>query len=419
MIRGLASGRLLVGVGLATHAAFLCVSIAGTQIGLGIAAAGLLAAALRGWRPVRTPLDLPLLLFVGMALASDLLAPAGPPSAAMATLWRSAAGFWLLAQGLALSADPRRDALRLLGLAAGGLALASLVGVVQYGTGWDAVHALGLRAEPWQVAAPGVEGRFGAMGFYMSRLTFSHALLALLAALAGALAQGAAAGRARQALLAALLLGLAALVLTFARAAWLGLGAAGLLLAVLALRASALRRRALALSWSGVAALGGLTLLHPGVRERFLSAFDLQANADRLFIWSRALEIIRDHPLLGVGFGNYQRICSAYYDRVDPAFPMRTWAHNSPLSLLAETGPLGLLLAALVVAAAIRALWGRWREGWPFAAGGLAALAGFLVAGQVHDLIYDTKAMYPLWFSLALGLAPRNSTAPAALEKEP
>ena len=38
----------------------------------------------------------------------------------------------------------------------------------------------------------------------------------------------------------------------------------------------------------------------------------------------------------------------------------------------------------------------------PFAPGALAALAAWFTIAQVHDVLYDTKVMYVLWFSLAL-----------------
>jgi O-antigen ligase len=170
------------------------------------------------------------------------------------------------------------------------------------------------------------------------------------------------------------------------------LGAAA---AVIALR----RGRRFALLALGIAALA---LLNPGVRGRLASAFSAAANADRVFIWARALEVIRDHPVTGTGFGNYQRVAGPYYDRVDPAFPMRTWAHNLELSTLAETGPLGLLALLWLLVAAVRVLL---RSASPFALGALAALAAWLTMAQVHDLLYDTKVMYALWFALATAMS--------------
>lgn len=402
------TSRVLLLAGLCGHAFFVSISIAGMQIALGVAAAGLLLAR---QRLARSPLDWPLFAFAALAIASDLLSPFGPPTLAFATLWRAAIGYLIVFQGVRLLEE--EEVPRLLAFAALGLALGSIVGLVQYRTGIDPVHALGLRAEPSFVEAPGVPGRYGAMGFFTSRLSFGHNASVLLALLAGALSTGALPRRLRAPIAIAAALAFAAVLVTFDRAGWLALLAAALTLIAFAPRA-----RKLLLPLLAAAVLLGA--LNSGVRTRFRSSFDASANGDRLFIWQRAQEIIRDHPLLGIGFANYPRVCPAYYDRVDPSFPMRTWAHNSELDLLAELGPLGLLAFLWVVVAAARALL---RSRSPLAVGALAAGAALLVIAQAHDVFYDTKVMYALWLALALGTAaPRGSpsaTARSAGDRSP
>ena len=391
--------RALTFAGLLAHAGFCPISIAGTQIGLGIAAAGIAAGIVAGFRPARTTLDLPLLALVAICIASDLLSPYGPPELASATLWRSILGFWVVQQSVSLLGE-RRYRNAALAAAAAGLCLSAVVGLVQFRTGIDLVHLLRLREEARWVEAPGLPGRFGAMGFFISRLTFGHNATLLVALLGGSLAAGAL--HRRTAVLAgcAIALGIAAVAATFDRGAWLALAVAALVVVWFSKRG-----RAVALA-SGVALLGAVLL--PSVRSRLATTFDFRANADRLFLWARAREIIRDHPVHGVGFANYPRICSAYYDRVDPAFLMRTWAHNAALSLLAETGPLGL--AALVWAAfrMVRALLGSLRSGEPIALGALAATAALAVIAQAHDVFYDTKVMYALWLGIGLALPGRG-----------
>ena len=402
------SRRLLL-LGLCAHAFFVSISIAGMQIALGVAAVGLL---LLHERPARSPLDRPLLAFAALAIASDLYSPFGPPALAFATLWRAALGYLIVFQGVRLLEEDEVVP-RLLGFAALGLALSSGAGLVEYWTGIDLVHALHLRAGSSFVEAPGVPGRYGAMGFFTSRLSFGHNACVLLALLSGALSTGAVSRRLRAPVAAAVALAFVAILLTFDRAGWLALAAAAL-----AIVAFAPRARKLLLPVLAAALLLGA--LNPAVRARFRSSFDAGANGDRLFLWQRAFEIIRDHPLAGIGFANYPRVCPAYYDRVDSSFPMRTWAHNSELDLLAEMGPLGLLAFLWVVLAAARALL---RSRSPLATGALAAGAALLVIAQAHDVFYDTKVMYALWLSLALGTAaPRGSpsaTAGSAGDRSP
>jgi O-antigen ligase len=380
----------LIAVGLAGHAFFVPISIAGMQIALGVALLGLL---LELPRTLRAPLDLPIAAFVLVCVVSDLISPFGPPPLAFATLWRAVIGYFVVTYGLRqLSVEwPAR----LFVFAAAGLAIASIVGLVQYRTGIDLVHLVHLRDRQALVAAPGVPGRYGAMGFFISRLTFGHIATLLAALIAGGLVSGAAR---RKALWIAVGLALCAIAVTFDRGAYFGLAAAALVIVLLS------RKRLLV---AVLLVLALLAALNPGVRGRFQSSFSASGNGDRVFIWGRAREIIRDHPLRGIGFGNYPRVCGEYYDRVDKTFPMRTWAHNLALSTLAETGPLGLLALVWLFGSAALMLW-RKRS-----IGGLAALVAFLAIAQAHDLLYDNKVMYALWLAVALGASTGSPRATA------
>ena len=377
------------------------VSIAGMQIGLGVAAAGIL---LDLPRPLRTDLDLPVLAFVGIAVLSTLVSSEGlPPTLNYAlvhsTLWRSVVGFFIVAHGLRLL--PREAPFRIVACACAGLALSSIVGLIQYRTGVDLVWLAHLRGWQGMVEAPGVPGRFGAMGFFTSRLTFGHNATILASFLLGGLVAGAVPPRRIWIVAGAAILGLSAVAVTFDRAAYLGLAAAGVLMLVVARPRV---RKAIA------PALGLLVLigaLHGGIRDRFISAFSAASNADRVFVWTQALKIIRDHPLRGVGFGNYPRVCPRYYAQVDPGYGMFTWAHNIELSSLAEMGPIGLCaMLALFMMAAISLRKRLGPTSW--ALGGLAALAAFFVIAQAHDVLYDTKVMYALWLALGLSLTPAS-----------
>ncbi len=389
----------LASAGILAHAFLVPISIAGMQIALAVAAAGVL---LSPPRPLRTALDAPVLAFVAVAIASDLISPYGVPPLAMATLWRSVLGFFVVAHALRLL--PREAALRAVYFACAGVSLASSVAIAQYWTGVDVVHLLGLRAAPAFVVAPGSPERFGAMGFFISRLTYGHNTSLLVACFGGLLAAGAIPRRRIWIVAGASALGLFGIALTFDRSAYLAICVTALIVAALA--APATRRVLL----PATAAILLLAAFHEGVRGRFITSFSIASNSDRAFIWARALEMIRDHPIAGVGFANYAKACAPYYDRVDPAFPMRTWAHNLELSALAEMGPLGLGALVWLVVAACRALL---RGGRSQAMGGLAALTAWLVIGQAHDVLYDTKVMYALWLALGISLSPARTSETA------
>lgn len=216
--------------------------------------------------------------------------------------------------------------------------------------------------------------------------------------------------------------------MSWSRGAWLGLGAA--LLVVVALRS----RRTAALTAAGLLlVLFALTLFGTGWLPRSIVArlgdlgglaSDLDpahteitdenfAVLERLAHWQAAERMFDDHPWLGVGIGNY---AAAY-----PAYAQPHWydplghAHNVYLNFLAETGSLGL--GAFVVfwlAAAWLAARVAWRH--PPRPGGsasirvayLPALAvgvlGTLTYCTVHN-IFDNLFVAHMQLQLALLLA--------------
>ena len=82
-------------------------------------------------------------------------------------------------------------------------------------------------------------------------------------------------------------------------------------------------------------------------------------GSGRTSVWKVAVEVAEDHPLHGVGSGNFPLVESAYaleninLPRVDLVAVEREVAHNTYLSFLAELGAVGLALFALVVAVSL------------------------------------------------------------------
>lgn len=147
--------------------------------------------------------------------------------------------------------------------------------------------------------------------------------------------------------------GLYALLLTFSRAAWLGLAAGGLALAAGVWRAGALRR-ALPLALSLLAA-GTLfaALYWPFVLARAGTGGETteqRSVADRVVYTQFALQAISEFPLAGVGIGNFPWRASYYLMFV--GFDLRgDNVHNVYLSAWAELGTVGLGLLAVALAA--------------------------------------------------------------------
>lgn len=194
------------------------------------------------------------------------------------------------------------------------------------------------------------------------------------------------------------------LISSYSRSAWLGTGAATVLLAGLVLplvRAPGGGRR-MAVAAAGVAAL--VAVLAIPLAPLVLDRLDSDARDNRISNTSHsqtinaAVAALEERPLTGIGLGGLGI-------RLDQG-PRTSGAHSSYLSVGAELGAVGLLLllwaAALALTILIRATRTRFpQEERVLAAALLAGYVGFLVSNVVYDLWWDDFH----WAVLAMVLA--------------
>jgi O-antigen ligase len=309
------------------------------------------------------------------------------------------------------------------------LAVAASVGVrwtaveVCAVAGWTGSVALGLVQHffRWETPLPtllrlpvgrvhevfSLEGRprFAAGGFYFHRLRFAHGAVALLGpALAAALC----AQRPRRRWLGAwlALLCLLAVYLSFARAA---LGASVLVAAAAGL--------SLSRGWARRAGLAGLLVLlaavalAPGWRMRLAAAGENAFDGERAVARAAGWDLVRRHPVLGVGFGNYHTAALARSAETGLPPQLARDAHAVWLTVWAETGLVGLLLWLAWQCLLGVALFRRARLGlWP-AAGGLLAFLAFHALALVHHLPFHSSVhlTFALVFGAGLVYAPEGA----------
>ena len=127
-----------------------------------------------------------------------------------------------------------------------------------------------------------------------------------------------------------------------------------------------------------------------------------RATRGRSDLITKGLRIGADHPVVGVGIGNF---ASAYEERFDPPGRLRTPAsHTTPVTVFAETGAIGLALFAWLVVAIFRLAFGsRSEPREPVRLTALVAGLG-LAAIFVHALFYSAFLQDPVTWGL-LGLA--------------
>jgi putative inorganic carbon (hco3(-)) transporter len=129
-----------------------------------------------------------------------------------------------------------------------------------------------------------------------------------------------------------------------------------------------------------------------------------------------ALQMFRDHPLFGVGPGNYSQHYLSYSQRIglDPRLAPRE-AHSLYLGALGETGIVGACALLAVLWLAVRGAWrGRrsLRGGDALLAEGIfVSLMSFLVAGLFLHAAYPRY----LWILVGFGFAAGQLARKAAL----
>jgi putative inorganic carbon (HCO3(-)) transporter len=125
------------------------------------------------------------------------------------------------------------------------------------------------------------------------------------------------------------------------------------------------------------------------------------AVVERLAHWQAALGMLSDHPLLGVGIGNYVPVYAGY------ALP--GWkdplghAHNYYLHVAAETGLLGLGAYLLLIFACFWQGWRALRGESGQRQGVVLGILGVLTAFAVHSL-FDNLYVHGMNMHLAISL---------------
>lgn len=222
-----------------------------------------------------------------------------------------------------------------------------------------------------------------------------------------------------------------AFILTGSRGGLIGLAVA--LIAAIAFGGRWRLRIALAAALISMLGIGYYTMLAPPLlKERLAVATEGEVSrADtRSTIWTVAWRMAMDHPLTGVGVGNFKARSADYV--IEPGTTYRTdrvidtpsVAHNSYLGPLAETGIVGLALLLSIfgfsIACAVRAYrrFERNRDGpmEVLSRGLFIALIGvlasaFFISAESNKFIWLMLAMGPALLAVA---ASGRAAAPRA-----
>ena len=211
----------------------------------------------------------------------------------------------------------------------------------------------------------------------------------------------------------ACLLSSATLLLTFTRSVWLGW--------IVAVCAVVIATRARLVFYALPAVILFITFLPLPLFSRLISVFDARqsSNFDRIRMLEAGAEIIKDHPVLGVGPANVKEVYSLY-KKHDAPRPRPPHLHNNVVQLWAERGILGLCAYVILLALFLRqcvAAWHGPHRMW--AEIGVAVTVSLTVAGLFEFNFGDTEVFYMMLNLFALVVTSLEQPRPEPNEAAP
>lgn len=189
------------------------------------------------------------------------------------------------------------------------------------------------------------------------------------------------------------------IILTFSRNTWIGFVLGLVLLIVM-------------YNWRLIfllLATGGVGFLLPSVRRRLLDFKELMHN-DRVKLWKMAGKMIKDHPILGVGNGNYYTLYGEYGKKYPELwynehinFP----SHNSYLKVQSELGIVGIVSFVMLIISTIikiKQFSNRVSDKFYkyFYSGFFISVIVFLIMNISDNLFFVPKVCMYFWILIAI-----------------
>lgn len=156
-----------------------------------------------------------------------------------------------------------------------------------------------------------------------------------------------------------------------------------------------------------IAAGGGAALFIPQISARVKQFGDPTYNQGRLNIWKIAIKMIKDHPIRGVGNGNFSVLYDSYVAKY-PEYWMLYYVayptHNVYLKFFSELGIFGLLAFLLSIAFALKNLFVllRYTNGFIkyFFTGFLISALCMLLLNFFDNILYVPQVAVVFWMFL-------------------
>jgi O-antigen ligase len=172
----------------------------------------------------------------------------------------------------------------------------------------------------------------------------------------------------------------------------------------------------IAFSWRLIFIIGPaalIALFTPRIRHRLMDIANASQDESRIKLWKTALKMIKDHPIRGVGNGNYVSLYDAYVKKYpELKYPWFTHypCHNSYLKVESELGIFGgISFIAILAFAFLRvkeaAFSAKDNFYKYFYTGFMASMVAFYFMNLSDNLFFTPKTTAYFWILLATSQA--------------
>jgi len=143
----------------------------------------------------------------------------------------------------------------------------------------------------------------------------------------------------------------------------------------------------------------------------------------RISIYRNTLNMISQHPFIGVGINNFSKSYGKYKlasVEAQSKTPDSIYAHNNFLQLAGETGLLGLGIFLFFLFFVLKTCWSVFKKNKDvflkaFSISVFAAITAYLINGLTETSLYHSRLVMIFWFliglALALGKIPERDSA--------